>query len=263
VKRFFVFLTLVFQVFLSLSPFTSFGKENIWAVQTSVNGFASTLATYVGIQFICLSMIVLLMLFDFNDRTNKKIADFGTMLKQYTPLTVRGLRENEFYKEFLGYSLKANHFVNICYFAPRPPQEGAPKERNVYYKKIIQVMKDNPHTQFRRIIRDTPANRDWTRQLARDLIATTNCSIRMLQDLDEGSVMPLALSVQIVDGTVAWLVAVAEHSGAPMHRDIAIENSEVVRSLNKYFNRLWDLSRPVFEPGFDAAQSDNAIDGDQ
>jgi hypothetical protein len=125
---------------------------------------------------------------------------------------------------------------------------------------MIQVMKDNPETQFRRIIRDTPANREWTRQLTRDLMTTTNCSIRMLHDLDENNVMPLALSVQVIDETMAWLVAVGEHSGAPMHRDIAIENSEVVKSLNKYFYRLWDLSRPVFEAGYDVTQSDSAID---
>jgi hypothetical protein len=85
----------------------------------------------------------------------------------------------------------------------------------------------------------------------------------MLVDQDEDVAMPLALSVQIVDGVVAWLVAVAEHAGAPVYRDVAIENPMVVEVLNKYFDRLWSHSRIVFQPGYDEAQSGRAIDGVQ
>jgi hypothetical protein len=67
--------------------------------------------------------------------------------------------------------------------------------------------------------------------------------------------------VQIVDGTMAWLVAVSEHAGAPVYRDVAIENPTVVEVLNKYFDRLWGLSRVVFQPGFNETQSGIAIDG--
>jgi hypothetical protein len=261
VKRFFTIITFIAQLLLSISPFFKLVRNNIWAPQTSVSSFASTLASYIGVDLLLLSLLVYLLLADFKDKTKMQIGAFESLLTRYTPLTVTRLKENEFYKDFLGCCLKANHYVSICYFAPRPPQDGAPAERDEYYKTMIRVMRGNPDTQFRRIIRDTPPNREWAKQLVYDLRKTTNCSIRMLRDLDQSEDMPLALSVQIVDGTKAWLVAVAEHGSAPVYRDLGIENLDVVEMLNKYFDRLWKMGRVVFEPGFDEVRSNQAIDG--
>jgi hypothetical protein len=260
-KRLFIVLMALLEILISVSPFLSYVKQNIWANQTSVGGFASTLATYVGIQFLCLSALVYLVVLDSNDQMKSKIDDFELLIKKYTPLTVRPLKENEFYKDFLGSCVKANHYVSICYFAPQPPENGGSTERLNYYREMIKIMRNNPTTQFRRIIRDTPANRIWTRKLVSELLTPTNCTIAMLSDRNEDVSMPLALSVQIVDGTMAWLVAVSEHAGAPVYRDVAIENPTVVEVLNKYFDRLWGLSRVVFQPGFNETQSGIAIDG--
>ena len=240
---------LLAQFCLSVSPFIPFVRDNIWATQTSVNQFASTLAAYVGLQFLCFSLLVPLVLYDIKDQAEKASADLGSMLRQYTPLQVRRLKEGQFYKEFLGSCTKAGHYVKICYFSPQPPEHGSPRERGTYYKHLTEVIKDNPDITFKRIVRDSEANRKWILDLASQLSDATNCSLALLADQIESVQMPLALSVQIVDGREAWLVAIGEHTGAATYRDIAIENELVAEALDRYFDRLWSLSRVVFKPG--------------
>lgn len=258
-RRILIFVSAFLQLGLALSPFIPYVRDNIWAPQTSVSGFAASLATYVGVQFACLAALVYLLLEDFKSQAKSDIHGFGELLHQYTPLHVRQLRENEFYQDFLGHCVSATYYVNICYFSPRPPEIGGSPERIQYYANIAAVMRNNPNTRFRRIVRDTPLNRAWALQLVSELQGTNNCSVAMLPDLEETVEMARALSVQIVDGKITWLVAIAEHGGAELHRDIAIENPEVTAMLNKYFDRLWRLSRIIFEPGYDFERSRNAL----
>lgn len=260
-RRFFIWLSVLVQLGLSISPFISYVRQNIWAQQTSVSGFASTLATYVGLQFVCLGLLVYLLLDDFKNQAKSEIQRFGELLQQYTPLHVRQLRENEFYKDFLGHCVSANQYVNISYFSPRPPAVGGSRERVDYYDRIASVMKRNPNTRFRRLVRDTPANRDWVLQLVGELEGTHNCYIALLGDYDKEIEMGRALSVQLVDDKIAWLVAIAEHGGAGLYRDVAIENPEIAAMLNKYFERLWRLSQTVFEPGMNLEDTTNALSG--
>lgn len=234
---------LALQIFLCVSPFIPYVRTNIWASQTSVNQFASTLATYLGIQMLIIGALFSLALLDFKTQTSET-------LKEYTPLHVQRLKESEFYKDFLGSCVRARHYVKICYFAPNPPEHGAPRERDAYYRRLASVVKQNPTTVFKRIIRDTPENRVWAQRLAKTFAKTTNCSIALLNDLAQGTQMPLALSVQIVDGDDAWLVAVGEHGGADMYRDLGIHNKVIAEVLDKYFDRLWNQSTIVFEPGY-------------
>jgi hypothetical protein len=260
-KRLLILITLLLQIVLSLSPFVPYVRDNIWVQQTSVSQFASTLASYIGLQFVCLGALVLLVLLDVKEQSVKATDDFRHLLEQYTPLNVRRLKENEFYDDFLGACISAKHYVNICYFSPRPPEIGTPASRERYYKKMVRVMTQNPDTKFRRIVRDTEANRQWTESLITRIKTATNCSIALLADTDESIEMPLALSIQIIDGEQAWLVAIAEHTGAATYRDIAVKNEFLVPMLDKYFDRLWSLSRVVFNPGDSAAKSHDAIWG--
>lgn len=260
-RRVLIVFFAVLQILLSLSPFFPFFRENIWSPQTSVSGFAAMLATYIGLQFLFLSSLVYLLLEDFKDQAKGEIRGFGDLLQRYTPLHVRQLRENEFYKDFLGHCVSAKHYVNISYFSPRPPAVGGSPDRIEYYASIAAVMRKNPDTRFRRIVRDTPENRIWVMQLVSELQGTNNCAIAMLSDFDESTEMARALSIQIVDGKITWFVAISEHAGAELYRDIAIENSGVTDMLNRYFERLWRLSKIVFESGYGLEQSRSAVYG--
>lgn len=260
-KRNFLIGTAICEFMLSVSPFIPFVRENIWAPATSISSFASTLATYVGLEFLLLSLLVGLLLLDFKSEAKEDIKNFGDLLNRYTPLHVRQLGENQFYKEFLGCCVSASHYINICYFSPRPPAVGGGTERVLYYSRIASVMQDNPGTRFRRLVRDTEANRKWVLELAEALSGTHNCSIALLRDQDQSVELAYALSVQVVDGRVAWLVAIAEHSGAEFFRDIAIENEQVAGMLSKYFDRLWQQAEVVFKPGDGRKATRHAIEG--
>ena len=262
-RRVLIFISLGLQLLLGISPFIPWVKENIWSTQTSVSSFTAMLATYVGVQFICLGGLVALFLFDLDDQSKKSTERFKDLLQEYTPLQARRLKESEFYKEFLGACVQANHYVKICYFAPTPPDHGAPGARKKYYKRFITVMKGNPGAQFRRIIRNTAANQAWAAEMIPFVANSTNFSIALLDDLDERNEMPLALSVQIIDERKAWLVAISEHSDSATYRDVAVENEILVEVLNKYFDRLWAVSRVVFKPGDTVEQAHKLIFGDK
>jgi hypothetical protein len=248
-RRLFFFLSLLAQVVLAVSPFVPWVRENIWSAQTSVNGFASTLATYIGVEFACLGTMVVLFLFDIEQQGKNSTEQFRDLLHQYTPLQVRCLKSSDFYKEFLGHCAKAKNYVKICYFARTPPDRGAPEDRKRYYLKILTVMKDNHEAVFKRIIRDTDANRQWASEVVSYFAGATNFSLALLKDTESDDEMSLALSVQVVDDCNAWLVAISEHSDSSAYRDVAIENEILTEVLNKYFDRLWGLSRVVFKPG--------------
>ena len=198
-KRFLILLSVATQVLLAASPFIPWVRENIWSPQTSVSAFASTLASYVGVEFACLGFMVALFLLDIHEQGTKSTEQFRDLLQKYTPLQVRRLKENEFYKEFLGHCVKAKHYVKICYFAPVPPNRGAGEARKEYYRRLLKEMKENPDAKFTRIIRDTSANREWAEEMVCYLVEATNFSLALLKDLDSKYEMPLALSVQIVD----------------------------------------------------------------
>lgn len=247
------------QLLLAISPFIPWVRQNIWSPQTSVSGFASTLSTYIGVEFACLGVMFTLFLFDIQQQGKESTDRFRELLQQFTPLQVRRLKEKEFYKEFLGHCVKAKHYVKICYFSPVPPDHGARESRKEYYKRLLTEMTANPDATFKRIIRDTHANREWADEMVAHLAEATNFSLALLKDLDSEKEMPLALSVQIVDDRNAWLVAVSEHSDSSVYRDVGVENEILVEVLNKYFDRLWSLSRVAFKPGDTTAHAHKLI----
>ena len=207
--------------------------------------------------------MVAFFLNDIKQQGKESTEQFRDLLQKYTPLQVRRLKEVEFYKEFLGYCVKAKHYVRICYFSPVPPDHGAPEQRKQYYKRLINVMKTNHEAAFRRIIRDTDANRKWAAEMIPHVLNTTNFSLALLKDLDADKDMPLAMSVQIVDDRDAWLVAVSDHSDSPVYRDIAVENEILVEALNRYFDRLWGQSRIVFKSGDTVEKAHKLIFGEE
>lgn len=224
-----------------------------------MSGFASTLATYVGAEFVCLGAMVGFFLIDVQGQVAESGDRFESLLKQFVPLQARRLKGNEFYKEFLGHCEMARHYAKICYFAPVPPERGAGEARRRYYPRLLRVMRANPQVTFKRIIRDTEANRIWAKEMVSIFANATNFHLALLSDRGPEEEMPLALSVQVVDSSNAWLVAVSEHTDTSLYRDVAVENEILVEALNRYFDRLWSLSRVVFRPGDAVAQAHRLI----
>jgi len=102
---------------------------------------------------------------------------------------------------------------------------------------------------FRRLIRDTPANRRWVAALARDFRDLPNSSLALIEDRPPAEATSLALSVQVADGDEGWLVAIQSHERESSFRDIRVTDRELVGVLEMYFNRLWSIADVVLDSG--------------
>jgi hypothetical protein len=248
-------LSFVLQIALTLTPILPYTKS-IWSSQRDATGYVSLAFTLLGIYIIIFTATILIALQDPLSSLEKR---YKEVLDAYTPLQVKTLKEGAFYRDFLSAIISAEDYVHICYFSPRPPTLAPTEERHDYDKALIGLIRKRPHIEFKRLIRDSPENRVWTREQASKLRNRTNVQIALLKDLNETEEMPLALSVQIVDHKSAWLVAIGEHSNAPTYRDIFISNADVVSMLSKYYERLWSKARVVVKPGMSLEEIDAAL----
>jgi len=150
---------------------------------------------------------------------------------------------------FLQHCEAAKSAVDVCYFEPGPPSEPSRDIKIEYYRKHFELVRANRKVAYRRIIRNSRENKAWLRELlSNELLNVGNAEVAVLKERGTGE-MPLALSVQIVDGKKVWLVAIATHGRGREPRDIFIESSEVAAMMEKYYNRLWDRSVVVFRGG--------------
>ena len=63
-------------------------------------------------------------------------------------------------------------------------------------------------------------------------------------------IMPLALSVQVVDKDKTWIVAAGSHQTKQEFRDVYIEDEHVAASMIEYYDRLsWQKSVVVLDHG--------------
>ena len=61
--------------------------------------------------------------------------------------------------------------------------------------------------------------------------------------------MPLSISVQLVDSTQTWLVALETHEGSSKYRDMFIESAEFNSAMSGYYERLWNRSEYLLKQG--------------
>jgi hypothetical protein len=72
--------------------------------------------------------------------------------------------------------------------------------------------------------------------------------------------MPLSLSVQLVDSTQTWVVALETHEGSSKYRDIFIESAEFNSAMSGYYDRLWDRSDCLMKQGTLTPAGQNVIE---
>jgi len=240
-----IVVTLLLELLLALTPFIP-ATAQIWHREDPTR-FYGTLATFVGIQFTILTAALGLLALNVSNEVNTRIA--GLELK--LPHTiVKRLRDSQFYTEFRAAVESAQHSVRICYFAPYPPSEVAYDDRRKYYREILDLMKKKRDVAFKRIIRHSPANEVWIADLLRELEGRPNNDLAVLRaDIPVDNVMPLSLSVQVVDEDKTWLVAIHTHEREGEFRDIYVENPDVALGITGYFDRLWAKSVTVLDHG--------------
>lgn len=233
------------SIALAITPFVPLTRQ-LWELDKPA-AFNAVLATAIGLYFIINSTMIGAMLVRDGGGVRDEMAKF---VSRYPGSVIRWLRDDEFYSEFYAAAEGAVHTVRICYFAPTPPADGAPKGRLEYYRKLAALIKRERRAQYQRLIRYSDANRDWIAELLRDLEGEPNASIAVVDaDLEPTKRMPLALSVQIVDENKSWLVAIKSHERQGAFRDLYVESKDFAEAMGLYYERLWSNATLVLENG--------------
>lgn len=134
--------------------------------------------------------------------------------------------------------------------APYPPAQVSTENQAEYYRDVLKTIRRLPNVTFRRVIRQADRNKSWVAELARKLRGRRNAHIAILRrDLTENDLMPLALSVQIIDEEKTWIVAIRTHEREDRYRDVYVHSREFGQALMDYYNRLWTYSDVVLEHG--------------
>lgn len=163
-------------------------------------------------------------------------------------IQVKKLSSEEFYADFLHAAGKACHNVNISYLAPDPPKSTDVDFKRKYYKDLQALLVKKKKVPFRRIVRRTKANYPWVAQLLSELQGKPNASIALIDEADN-TANPAALSVQVVDTSHVWFVAVKDHDQFGDWRDIFIESQKLAEAMNIYYERLWHRSEKLLLSG--------------
>jgi hypothetical protein len=228
------------QILLAVARFLP--KTSGWFSSDS----ALALATQVALHFTFLSIGLSLLLV--KESWDAQVTRDALLLR-LPPTTIKPLRDDEFYPRFQAEITTAQSLVHISYFSPSPPDAFTDPVRRAYYAGLPALMRRNGHVQFKRLIRRSRENERWlTAQLAL-LNGCPNVDVAILDDVDEAKRMGLALSVQVIDEKLAWLVALGSHDRDSPHRDLFVDNAQAAIALNRYFLRLWALSTVLLRNG--------------
>lgn len=238
-------LTFVAQVFLACTPFIP-KTAGFWHAN-SPQDFYNSLAGFLGIQLLLLSTAVTVIVAKGVQDQEGGLSEIRSAL----PLTiVKRLTDSEFYSHFRSAVEEAEHSVRIAYLAPYPPSDVKYEDRRKYYQEILGLMKKRTKINFKRLVRASPKNEVWVADLIRELTGKPNVELSLLtRDLPADLEMPLALSVQVIDGEKAWLVAVGGHETERDFRDVYIENQYVAGVLSDYYERVWQVSEKLLDHG--------------
>lgn len=256
----------ILQLLVGLSPLLPY-LRNLWGATVQ----AELVPTIIGINFALLSTTLVTMLATEEQRRNaadkaredKRTATEereGERLRQgqaeiLTKLEEMALIEplsaHQFYPHFMAAMKAAETRVFISYFAPYPPDKTADPDRLQYYKEQAELPSQPSRSRvaFRRIVRYSDENRAWLRQLVSETKGKTNSDLAFIRDAAGANKMPAALSVQVVDDSHVWLVAVEVHEHSDRHRDLYIRNRRVADAMAKYHQRLWNLSTKLVQSG--------------
>lgn len=220
---------------------------------------AKALASQIALHFTLLTVgLGLLLLKESVDAQSTRDA----LLLRLPPSTIRLLRDDEFYLNFQAEIVRAEAFVNISYLSPKPPSEDSDPVRQQYYGALPRLVRRNGRVQFRRLVRKSRENERWIASQLGLYRGVPNMSIAVVEDAPESERMGLALSVQVIDQKLAWLVALGSHEREARFRDLFIDNADAAIGLNTYFMRLWSRATPLLENGQPTSDGVVLIAGD-
>lgn len=206
------------------------------------------LVNLLSLYFVIMSATIILEIKDRNDEIKSSLLKFAEASKNQ--FTGKRIPDHEFYHDFMNEIRKATSSVNISYFSPYPPDTTTHSDRKEYYRKIKTLVKRSPRVRFRRLVRYTDLNLPWIKEMLNDYNGVPNFDLAVIRDLEKSDVkMSYSLSVQVVDSSKCWLVAIESHENQSQFRDLYLESKEIGDSLNGYYSRLWNMSDKLIESG--------------
>jgi hypothetical protein len=247
-------IALTLQLLLSFSPFVP-GLRKLWEgkeqflieiVILSVNfGLLSALLAFRG------------LLDQHDDEKFRKAVE--ARLSRF--MLAQQMRAQDFYPQFRTAMGAATSHVYICYFAPYPPSARAHVDRKRYYAELPDFVRSHPDVQVFRLVRRTKENLPWVIEMSEALKGLPNAHLALLKDLPEKETMPLALSVQTIDGKKVWLVAVESHEPKGLYRDLYVEGEDLAQAMEVYYKRLWAHAVPILDAGAITSKGERIIAG--
>ncbi len=234
-------LAFLLSLFVAFTPYIPYLK-GFWQNMGDLAVVAEKLTTCISILFALLSAAFLMQITIFQNSFETIRSSVIKHLEN--DATIERVSSESFYADFMAKSKIAQNSVWISYLAPFPPDTPNRKERNKYYRDMLELIKSKGKTQinFRRLVRWSESNREWIREMIEELGKTPGFELAILHDINEESAMPLALSVQIIDGKNTWIVAAGDHEQKDDYRDIHIVSKEFGEYFKQYYNRLWNMS---------------------
>jgi len=243
--RWLLLLVFAIQIAAALIPIIPFFARNLPA-NPSPRASLDVQITIFGIQFAVITAYLGLTLW-LNERASDARAN--ELIQAINAPTIQRLGEHDFYHGFLTAAKGASERVDIMYLAQNAPDATKHEEKQTYYARLLRTIESMPRVRFRRIIRNSDSNRRWLSELLPKLAASCpNADVGLLREAGREE-MPLSLSVQLVDSSHTWLVALEAHEGTSKYRDIFIESAEFNTAMSGYYERLWNRSEHLLKQG--------------
>jgi hypothetical protein len=244
-------LVLILEVGLALLPWLP-GVSSIIPAEPSPKVALDTTIAVVGAHVaILVAYVAAMFAADANEQGKEHDAlrdDHKQIIAGVERGEVRQLRDDQFYADFLKHAQKAQSYVYISYFSTLSPDQSQSHSIRDYYDEILKTIKKTGSVRFRRLVRDTESNRAWLRKLIPQLDGRHNADLGLVGNMGS-EVMPIALSVQVVDGKYSWLVATRAHDRIGEYRDVFIDDEIIGGELCVYHQRLWSQCAKLLESG--------------
>lgn len=235
-------IVVALELIVGISPFIP-GLSKVWGEE--MPRWAELLVACVSVFFAFFTIVVSQKLSRIDARVGSALDRFQDRAEHSVML----LRDEEFYVSFLNAIQRCESHVWICYFAPNPPSESNLPDRERYYRNVQDQIRERNLIKFRRIVRESSANRGWIVQLLSEQEGLANASLALLRSIRERVDDPHALSVQVVDDGDTWFVAVTGHERKDRYRDVHVHGKDLTDAMSRYYDRLWRRSVVLLADG--------------
>lgn len=218
-------------------------------VALSVWGFWTTKSInmyYFAISSALVGVILQMFLNSFFKEYREQKEEIVNILKNIPIVEI--LHEESFYNKFTQCINSSTHNVDIAHLGLAKPTNLKTTVQSQYYKKLKEYVKQNPAVTFRRVERVSIDKIDWIELIMKDFKGIKNFSLYCFYD--NSNEMSDLLSIQRIDETHSFIVAMNEHNSTRGSRDIYIRDKNVTEFFIEYYNnRLINRSRTIISKG--------------